>query len=84
MGAIIRRRDSRCWADTNKRPPPQGRVFSGFSNYEIDDLGRLLFNRGLPLISLAVCKFSGSVFFSEMQMSKQINKYFLIYSNTGI
>lgn len=70
MGAIIRRKDNRRWAGTNKRPPQQGHVFSEFSNCEIDNLGRLLFNRELPLISLAVCKFSGSVFIPEMKMSE--------------
>lgn len=84
MGAISGRKDNRHWAGANKRPPQQGYVFSEFSNCETDNLGRLLFNRELPLISLAVCKFSGSVFFPEMKMSEWINMYFLIYSNTEI
>lgn len=53
-----------------KDPPHQGHVFSEFSNCEIDNLGRLLFYRELPLISLAVCKFSSSVLSPEMKMSE--------------
>ena len=70
MGAIIRRKDNRHWAGTNKRPPHQGHVFSEFSNCEIDNLGRLLFYRESPLISLAVCKFSSSVLSPKMKMSE--------------
>lgn len=71
IGAIIRRRDNRYWAGTNKRPQLQGRVFSRFSNCEIDSLGRLLLNRRLPLISLAAYKFFDSLVF---QKYKRVSK----------
>lgn len=47
------------------KDPTAKAVLIGFSNCKIGSLGRWLFNRGLPLISLAVCKFSDSVVFQK-------------------